>query len=759
MLLLKKNIYLLFFLIAFIGAMLFSAIVYHEYSDILKDAKNDQLYLSQLHQQRLEALFHEQETLHNLLAQEYSAHASFDKQRVDTVLSLNPLILDIWIFSPDGNLQYATLANAAFPNLLQCQNSQPWFKQTLASEHMVIGRAYLLESINKWILPLRKKITDQHGNTVAVSSIGIDLAMLQKQWAKNTYDQNTMQVIINDGAFPILHSTLTPEQQPYYYASPLADNSLFAQDLSQLKTRLSAKKDSNSESFLQARGATATEKVLYTLSYNGRYQFWTAVDTPYRLILQQVYQHCLLYFVIYLLIIMGIFLLFRWIDKIDKLKIAELTYKAEHDALTGLPNRTLLKKQFYKLQAEQSPFALLYLDLDNFKNMNDSFGHSYGDKVLIEVGQRIQQSLSAYKGAAARYSGDDFIIFLQSANKKEIAEYATGLLERIARPYLINNNHFRISSSVGIARFPDDAVQIEKLLSYADSSMALAKKNKEQYFFFSKEQHAQLLRHTEIEQALRHAIENKEISLVYQPQLDREQRLVGVEALVRWHSEELGFIGPDIFIPIAEESGLMPQLGLYIMDKAMQEIAALQQQQLTFRLSINVSVRQFTQVDFLDKLLQACALHNIDKSRISIEITESLFIESLDTLLPIFNEMKAQGITLSLDDFGTGYSSLNMLRQVPIDELKIDKSFVDHISDKQADKEMLKSIISMGKNLGISVLAEGVETPQQVAILQQAECDLFQGYYFSKPLTIDDLASFAEKQKNIAATARWLYQA
>ena len=289
---------------------------------------------------------------------------------------------------------------------------------------------------------------------------------------------------------------------------------------------------------------------------------------------------------------------------------------------------------------------------------------------------------------------------------------------------------------------------MEGLLSYADSSMQLAQQRKNHYQFFSKSDYAQLTRNIEIEQALRRAIENKEISLVYQPQLDKKQKLVGVEALVRWNSKKLGFVAPDEFIPIAEESGYMPQLGLYIMHQAMKEIAQLQKQaQLPFKLSINVSAKQFMQSDFTRKLLEACAFHAIDPAIITLEITENLFIDRLERLLPIFNEIKAYKVSLSLDDFGTGYSSLSMLRKVPIDELKIDKSFVDHITDDQSDKEMIESIINMGKTLGMAVLAEGVETQAHVQILKNAGCDIFQGYYFSKPLALEELRLFIKQQQ------------
>lgn len=742
MLHLKKNIWLLFYLIIFIGSSLLVSAVYIKHQEILKETKSNQLYLTKIYHNHLDSLFTENETLQHLIAKEYLQNPNFNNETLKAIVKLNPLLLDIWVFSTDGELQTSTLPEVHFPNLLQNKNSRRWFKETLKTEQMVIGKAYLQKSINKWILPIRKRVSDTDGNIAAVISTGLDLTMLHKQWSGEDNHQNTIQATLNNGAFRILRTNLKSSEYAYYYNKELASNLLFHIPLEQLKTQLGT----TSGKVIQGNDISKTEKLMYTLTYNKHYNFWISAEMPYQLILDKLYHHCFFYSVFYLLLIIIVFVLFSWIAKIEKSKSNELTYKAEHDALTGLPNRTILKKHFCKLQRKPNePFALLYVDLDNFKKINDTFGHSYGDLILLEVSKRITQSIFPHKGLVARYSGDEFIVFLEVSNKEEIAKYAAFLLERIAQPYLIKHNAFKISSSIGIARFPDDENCIETLLSYADSSMSMAKKKRNHYLFFSKTVYHQLMRDIEIEQALHYAIMNEEISMVYQPQLDRNQKLFGVEALVRWNSKKLGNIPPDQFIPIAEETGLMPKLGLYIMHKAMQEISKLQSQQnLQFKLSINVSVRQFVQIDFLEKLMDACEKYMNEQLAITIEITESLFIESLDNLLPIFHKIKANSIALSLDDFGTGYSSLSMLKTVPLDELKIDKSFVDYIAKNSSDKAMVKSIINMGKNLGLLVLAEGVEDKDQVKLLKDAGCDIFQGYYFSKPLALEELATFAK---------------
>ena len=750
MILFKKNIWFLFYLIALIGFLIFSVAVYQKYESILSDAKSDQLYLTKLYQNRLNSIFSQHETLQNLIARQYQRDPYFETETFTTVLSLNPLLIDIWLFSKEGDLKLSTFPVIAFPNLLKNKNTKQWFQEALTSDRIVIGRVYLQKNTNKWVLPIRKRITDKTGNIIAVISTGIDLSMILKRWNKEISSENTIEAVLNNGAFRIFRTGLKQNQYASYFNTPLSK-----QNFSYLKNQ-QPNNYSITNSYSQSDHNFNGKKTLNTIGYNGRYDLWISTEISYIQIFKSLPKLLASYVIFYILIMSCIFLLFRWIDRIEKSKYSIMTYKAEHDALTGLPNRTLLKKQFYKLQKKQeTPFALLYLDLDNFKNINDIFGHSYGDQILIELSKR----LSKQNGVAARYSGDEFIIFLESNNKSEIAEYSEELLRVITLPYLIDQHTFKITGSIGIACFPDDAANIETLLSYADNSLFMAKKRKNNFLFFSKDIYHKRMHNTEIEQALHSAIANKEISLVYQPQLNSKKELLGVETLVRWNNKKLGFIGPDVFIPIAENTGIMPELGLYIMHKSMLEIATLKEQEnFDFTLSINVSAQQFMQPNFIRKLIQASIYYAIDKTSIIIEITESLFIENLESLLPIFNQMKDYGISLSLDDFGTGYSSLSMLKKIPFDELKIDKSFVDHITDNQTDKEMVKSIIAMGRNLGLSVLAEGVETQEQVDILKEANCDIFQGYYFSKPIPASELADFARKHKKHKPKTDLLYQ-
>ncbi len=773
-----KKIWLLFYFIVFIATALLALAVYQKYDEILAHSKSDLWHANHSYHNRLNALLKEQEILQNVFANTYLNNPEFNNHTFTTLKELNPLFVGLAIFSQQGELQFSSVsnlqgANLQGANLLDSENTQQWFQEALNTEQMVIGKAYLLENISKWILPVRKRVLDGEGNVVAVIATALDLTMLAKTLDEEEYLHNSMQVTLDNGAFPILRSPLKVEQYSQYYNNALPDNRLLGQDFSSLKTRLAAENSSYLAPVIQNGEDSQSPRLIYTLSYNPRYHFWVSAEMPYQLVVQKLYQQVHYYFVFYALLIGIIFTLFRWIIKNEIKKINELTYNAEHDALTGLTNHTVIKKHFIRMQRDKrTPFALLYLKLDNFNNINKAFGHNYGQLILAQVAKRIEQSLApcdehfangkrlycpktgklclvGLNALACRYSGDEFVIFIESENRDEIADCAKLILKNIAQPYLTHKSAFKVSGSIGIARFPDDALEIETLLSYADSSIERAQTRRNQYQFFSPSNYSQLTRNIEIEQSLSQAIKHKEITLVYQPQLDKEHRLIGVEALVRWQSEKLGFVPPDLFIPIAEKAGYMRQLGLYIMHRAMQDIASLKKQEgLALQLSINVSAKQFMQGDFMKKLLEACTLHAMDPATVTVEITESLFIERFDRLASVFKQMKAHNMTLSLDDFGTGYSSLNMLKKVPIDELKIDKSFVDHIVTNHTDNAMMETIINMGKALRMKIVAEGVEDELQGRLLDQAGCDIFQGYYFSKPLALEELRNFAKEYDN-----------
>lgn len=560
---------------------------------------------------------------------------------------------------------------------------------------------------------------------------------------------NSVQITLADNNYRILRTNISENQYPQFYGQSLPSVLLKVAQRSREKHHITLDDLKTSGAIAQLVADYNDDFYAYSINYNKKYNLWINVFKKKGTVYAEIYSNVLHYSVFYFIILIVIFVFCRSLIMLEKSKFQALNYEVEHDNLTNLYSRKMVQSFTRKLKDLHQSFTLLYIDLDNFKAINKSLGHAYGDALLIEVSKRLESDIDNLSCTLCRYNADEFIVLIHSVDLEKVTQYTQNLLLKIAQPYKIKHNTLSITASIGAVRYPNDCSDINNLVIYAEDCMSLAKKNKNDYQFFTANIYKQFIKKVKIEQALRFALKNNEISLVYQPQLDTDNKVQGVEALVRWHSKELGTIPPSDFIPIAEENNMMPLLGTYIMQTAIKEISNFQNiHNVAFSLSINVSVRQFMQSNFIETLLRAYQPYRSDLLSITIEITESLFIENLDHLKGIFKQLKDQQIKLALDDFGTGYSSLNLLREIPIDELKIDKSFVDNISESDKDQAMLNSIISMAKNLNLSVLAEGVETLEHVQILKNLHCDLFQGYYFSKPLTLENLALFMTDKTN-----------
>lgn len=742
-----RNTWLMYYCLIAITTVLLLTNIYSKYNDLLSKLKYEQLYITKIVKADINTLLSKYETMIDLVNEDFSKDNILNQNILQNILQKSDFLIGFVIFNLDGTLR---AKSNNLPDRVYEANSDTYFDKSfsdsLYKDNLMIGKAILSPVTKKWIIPIRKTLFNDAGLANGFMASAINLEKLKQKWPQSQAFGNTITLIFDQNFYPFLHTGITADNYQQFYATPLTNTQLSNTEVQLKKQDLTFEMLRNTGNVAQLIFSDQGKQILHSIAYDKEYQFWAYTSRPLSDVLTPLSYAAVYYLTLYFIFLVMVFFLFKWIVKIEKSKLAALTYKTEHDDLTGFYNRSVLVKIMGKLSKDQKRFSMLYIDLDNFKNINDSFGHKYGDALLQAVSQRIRNSLETIPSHLFRYSGDEFIALIENDNEQTIRNFSAILLNNLAELHSINNHSFSVTSSIGIARYPLDATDFETLISYAENSMTIAKKTKNHYLFFSQAVHQKLLKQGEIEQALRHATDANEISLVYQPQVDNEGNLYGVEALVRWHSATLGNIPPDLFIPIAEETGLMPKLGQHIMNKAMYEIASLQRNSnTTFKLSINVSVRQFVQVNFFEALTKSIQYFGENKLPITIEITESLFIESLEVLLPIFCKMKKHDISLALDDFGTGYSSLSMLRDAPIDELKIDKSFVDHISKNKTDRAMVKSIISMGKNLNMRVLAEGVESAEQADILTENGCDLLQGYYFSKPLPVEELANFIKK--------------
>jgi diguanylate cyclase (GGDEF)-like protein len=430
-------------------------------------------------------------------------------------------------------------------------------------------------------------------------------------------------------------------------------------------------------------------------------------------------------------------------------KLAEerVQYLAYYDALTGLPNRTLLQDRLAKALASarrrKDKVAILFLDLDRFKDINDSLGHSVADLLLQEVAERLK-TWAREQDTVARVGGDEFLIVLTGL--KDVADAAV-TTERIVKvmtaEFVVQGHSLSIGCSVGISIFPEHSVDGETLIKNADAAMYSAKENgRNRFQFFTEDMNAQVVERLTLENSLRLALEKKELFLVYQPQMDiATGRITGLEALLRWQHPDLGLVPPDRFIRIAENSGLIVPIGEWVVRTACRQARKWQDEGLpAVSVAVNVSAVQFRQEGFCELIRRVLHETGLAPQYLELELTESLLLANADLMLSVVQELKAMGVTLAIDDFGTGYSSFSYLRQFRVSKLKIDRVFIRDVAVNPDDAAITTAIISMAKSLRLKVIAEGVEDEAQMSFLRAHQCDEIQGYYFSKPLAVDKVA-------------------
>jgi diguanylate cyclase (GGDEF)-like protein/PAS domain S-box-containing protein len=420
---------------------------------------------------------------------------------------------------------------------------------------------------------------------------------------------------------------------------------------------------------------------------------------------------------------------------------------AFYDALTGLPNRTLLQDRLTKALAgarrHKHKVALLFLDLDRFKDINDSLGHSVGDLLLQEVAKRLK-TWGREQDTVARLSGDEFLITLTHIKDvHDAAVAAERLMDAMTAGFVVQGHSLNVSCSIGISMFPEHGTDCKTLITNADAAMYGAKDSGRNNFrFFAEDMNAQAVERLALENSLRLALDNEELFLVYQPQLDIVSgRIIGLEALLRWQHPKLGLVPPDRFIRIAENSGLIVPIGEWVLRTACCQARKWQDEGLpAASVAVNVSAVQFRQAGFCEFIRRVLHEAGLAPQYLELELTESLLLANADVTLSVLKELKSMGVTLAIDDFGTGYSSFNYLRQFRVSKLKIDRSFIRDIAVNPDDAAITTAIISMAKSLNLKVIAEGVEDEAQMTFLRAHQCDEIQGYYFSKPLTVDKVA-------------------
>ena len=436
---------------------------------------------------------------------------------------------------------------------------------------------------------------------------------------------------------------------------------------------------------------------------------------------------------------------------------AEIQELARFDPLTGLPNRSFFIKEIDKHLTKDgalAPCSLYFIDLDKFKEINDTLGHTTGDKLLVTVAQRLQ-SVMDQKSIICRFGGDEFVIIVPSlTDRKECGKFAEKLVDEAAKPLLLDGHRIMVGATVGISLCPDNAIDIEQLLRFSDAALYLSKSEaRGSYRFYSQELGQMISDRRQLEMDMRLAIEKDQFKINYQPLVSlAENKILTCEALLRWHHPEKGLIGPDKFIPIAEETGFIVELGEYVLEQAAKQCLRWPAH---MGVAVNVSSIQFTQSDMIKTVCEVLKRTGLAPHRLEIEVTESLKLDNLEETVAVLSKLSKLGVKISLDDFGTGFSSLSYLHMLPLDKVKMDRSFIKYIDKDNKSIVLLEGVSKLSHSLGLKIVVEGVETVEQLNLLQNhVHVDEVQGYLFGKAMPAEDLAALIDGNVSLYASER-----
>lgn len=757
----RKNIWSLFYFILVIGVFFMGFTSYLTWKNTEKYFEEQQTHMVKLVSNAINSQLVNHEILLNIIGDEFlRAYTPGQQIKIPIIfnkmIQFNPAISALGLTTPEGDFIYASskVNMSSLPNLKTQPESKDSFIRALKmKDRLVLGRTYFFKPLNDWVIPARKAITNSQGEVIALASAALSLKATSDLFNNQMHigDFNQIRMIRDfDGYTQYISGDDLDMKEIYSYPAP---KEIFNEAISKIRDKYHVEMNKIKESgdiysiFIAPAHSNGIFQAV--LRYNKRYELWIASGVPKTLIVKTFLTKATINSIVFATFMALLAILFYFIATSEKKKMDALIFQAKHDNLTNLPNRHYLLQHINEwVHPNAKPFSLFYIDMDNFKNVNDSFGHQFGDKLLKELSGRLME-FAGELCLVVRHGGDEFLILTYETNDNFLTENARKLVRLLSAPYIIDNISFIIGASVGIAKYPEHGEDMDTMLIAADIAMYESKINSDSVMLYAEHMKKKYLLKVSVEQELRKAIGRDEIYMVYQPQVDIDGRVTGVEALTRWENPHLGCVNPSLFIDVAESTGQMAELGGFIVSTALKEISEVHKlTKLEFILSINISVSQIMQKNFYEDLMEELLKCKLSNTSVKLEITESLFIEDINYILPVLKKLHDKGICVSLDDFGTGYSSLSVLRMLPIDELKIDKSFVDDITTDESSLKMIKNIIDIGINLNMNVIAEGVETSEQMDLLYKYGCSKFQGFLFSKPLRKSDLINYLNENEN-----------
>ncbi|HLS05597.1 MAG TPA: EAL domain-containing protein [Wenzhouxiangella sp.] len=696
------------------------------------------------------SVFSGQETVLSLLSDQLLVHHHFGQEDairvlLDSMLEINKNAAGYGMVDGEGRILMMDLRPGfrEIPGLENRLVEKAACDETGTGSTIAVGESFRVEQTGDWIIPMCKAVADEPGQAGGRHMVG---ALVHGE-ANSFFDDvavlgrtNVIQVLHEKSLRPILWASSghVPED---YLARPVPDNTYKSAVASAEKTSGKTLDEIRASSRPFPYQTDAGLGYQYGMAgYDSRYGFWVLTQTARKELLGELRQIGLIYTSIYLVALSGILAVLVVIARAERRRRSDLEYQARHDLLTGLPSRQHLMTEFLHMYGRHGKnMSLLFVDLDNFKSINDGFGYAYGDLLLKQVGQRLQAAISA-QDRVARVGGDEFAVLVPESQQAALKQRCRAIHAELTRPYMINGLRFETGCSIGIARMQEAGPTFNEALRAGDIAMYAAKRRRVMTAVFRPAMGRNYLENIHIEQSLRAAIKKERIRVVYQPLVDSEERIVSVEALARWEDEELGEIPPQKFVSVAERAGLIGHLGEYIIDRCLRDARKIEQTLKSgLGLSINASPRQFQNDRFARMLVKRVSEAGLQFVKPSLEITESLFMGNSASIRNDLKAIRAAGIRVSLDDFGTGYSSLSMLLQLPIDELKIDKRFIDQMSASGGSRALVEGIIAIGHQHGLKVVAEGIENRAKFDLLRGAGCDVFQGFLFARPKSLDDL--------------------
>ncbi|WP_396622722.1 putative bifunctional diguanylate cyclase/phosphodiesterase [Marinobacter sp. W-8] len=754
---LKRNIWTLYFLIVIVGVALLGVSLQQRWQETLSDETAHQLSRAELISQSVHSLFRTQELVLDVVGRELlDSGEPLEERRetplLDSILSVNPALVGFGLARPDGTLVRIStnMDTGRLPNLLENPSTAEGFRQALESDVMVVGRTYYVDALGAWLIPIRKALRADDGSVVAVMTAGLQIGAEGLVLGQDLHDGPEDSVILFREADKYVQfmsrEGATPER---YSALQINEERLSAQrrDFEERtgKTMADIMASPEAVSFHMTRDQ---RDYLIAATFDARYQIWTVSETRFAPLYRDFMGTLVTYVIGFVLGAWLLYLLFRVIDRAEGERREELLYRARHDDLTGLLNRAGLLDRLEGRLSQARPFSLVVINIDNFSGINDRFGLEYGDHTLVEFGRRLER-LAGRHDDLARLGSDEFAIVTPNTNIPSLTDACRALVEDLAQIFEVGGLRLQVGASVGVARYPEDGDSLSKLIRSAHLALYEAKQSRNAVCVYKAEMETAYLRRLNVEQRLRYGLASHALYMVYQPQVNDAGDTIGLEALVRWQDEELGFVSPAEFVDVAEKSGLMIPLGNFVLDTSLREFRHLiDKVQQPLDLAINISVIQFCQPGFVDTVLNALKTHDVSPSSLVLEITETLFMGNFDQVLQTICDLRSHGIRLAMDDFGTGYSSLSLLRQLPLDELKIDKSFVDGIVEDEKAANMVRSIVAIARSHNMSLIAEGVEEQAQAQALIKMGCLRFQGYCFSRPVAMADIRQMLSDTAN-----------